>query len=110
VTNKITFYAILGSGATVDQPLGLLRRLHYDNGCEDEGLRRDLSWSFTPLITEWEHGSGDEELVEVSHDQASRIVQYFKDTFATEPAPMPGSAPGPDHSRPDPPAVRQSRE
>ncbi len=36
--NKITFYAVVGPGATVDQPLGLLRRLTYDNGWEDEAL------------------------------------------------------------------------
>lgn len=79
--NKITYYAILGRGSTVEHPLGLLRRLEHDNGPDDEGLNRDLSWSFTPLIVQWEHGD-DEELVEVSHEQASRIVEYFREKFA----------------------------
>ena len=62
MSNKITYYAIIGRGATVDQPLGLLRRLEHDDGPEDEGLRRDLSWHRTALIVEWENGSTDEAL------------------------------------------------
>jgi hypothetical protein len=84
MSNKITFYAIVGRGATVDQPLGLLRRLQYDNGWEDEALQKDLSWRRTPVIVEWEHGSYENELVQVSHEQASKIVQYFREKFARE--------------------------
>jgi hypothetical protein len=84
MVNKITYYVILDRGATVDRPLGLLRRLEHDDGPDDEGLNADLSWSFSPLIIEWERGSYSRELVEVSHEQASRIVQYFKQKFAAE--------------------------
>jgi hypothetical protein len=81
MSNKITFFAIVGRGATVDRPLGLLRRLPYDNGREDEVLRKDFSWRRSPLIVEWERGSYENELVEVSHEQASRIVQHFREKF-----------------------------
>ena len=84
MSNKITFYAILGQGATVDRPQGLLRRLEYDNGWEDEGLHRDMSWRRTSLIIEQENGSTDEDLVVVSHEQASKIVRYFREKFAQE--------------------------
>ncbi len=84
MSNKITFYAIVGREATVDQPLGLLRRLQYDNGWEDEALRKDLSWRRTAVIVEWEHDSYADELVKVSHEQASKIVQYFREKFAQE--------------------------
>lgn len=87
MSNKITYYVIIGRGAaTVDQPEGLLRRLEHDDGPDDEGLHRDLSWHRTALIIEWENGSTDEELVEVSHEQASRIVEYFRRKFAEEAA------------------------
>ena len=86
MTSKITFYAIVGDGTTVDRPAGLLRRLEYDNGWEDEGLHRDMSWRRTSLIVEQEHGSLDEQLVEVSHEQASKIVQYFREKFEREAA------------------------
>jgi hypothetical protein len=82
MSNKITFYAIVGGSATVDNPLGLVRRLEYDNGFDDEGLAKDMSWSHTPIIVEWKRSNYDNELVEVSHEQASRIVQYLREKFA----------------------------
>jgi len=87
MSNLITYYAIVGGGATVDQPLGLVRRLEHDDGPEDEGMGKDLSWRRTPIIVEWERSSYDNELVEVSHEQASKIVQYFREKFANAPNP-----------------------
>ncbi|HUJ07750.1 MAG TPA: hypothetical protein VLX31_16720 [Streptosporangiaceae bacterium] len=84
MSNKIIFYAIIGRDSTVDRPLGLLRRLEYDNGSDDEGLSKDMSWSFTPIIVEWERSNYGNELVEVSHEQASKIVQYFREKFERE--------------------------
>ena len=82
MSNRITYYAIVGRGASPDRPLGLVRRLEHDDGPEDENMRKDLSWRRTPVIVEWEHGSYENELVEVSHEQASKIVQYFREKFA----------------------------
>jgi hypothetical protein len=82
--NPITYYAVIGSHETIDQPLGLLRRLEHEDGPEDEGLRRDLSWKRTSLIAAWESGRSDNQLVEVSHAQASRIVRYFREKFAQD--------------------------
>jgi hypothetical protein len=80
--DKITFYAIVDSGTTVERPYGLLRRLEFDgNGFTDEGLRRDFSWSFTPIIVEWQRSDFDDELVEVSHEQASKIIDYFREKW-----------------------------
>ena len=76
--DKITYYAITGQGRTIDNPWGLVRRLEHDDGSSDEGLRKDFSWKFTPVIAEWEHGDFDDELVEVSHERASEIIEYFR--------------------------------
>ncbi len=84
MSHPITYYAIVGRGATADRPRGLVRRLHHDVGFYDEGLRHDLSWAFTPVIAEWEHDSYGNELVEVSHAQASTIIQYFREKFASD--------------------------
>ena len=43
-----------------------------------KGLRNDFSWKFTPAIAEWEHGDFTYDLVEVSHAQASKIIEYFR--------------------------------
>jgi hypothetical protein len=79
---KITYYAIVGGGRTVGNPSGLARRLEHDDGPADESLRQDFSWKFSPIIVEWEHGDLGEELVEVSHEQAEKIVQYFRERWA----------------------------
>ena len=76
--DKITFYAIVGGSNTIDNPRGLARRLETDWGLADEALRDDFSWKFTPVIVEWEHGDFADELVEVSHEQADKIVQHFR--------------------------------
>jgi hypothetical protein len=88
MASKITYWAILGGDSTVDRPRGLLRRLEHDDGAEDEGLRvnADLSWRRSSTLVEWEHGNGEVELVEVSHAQASKIVQYFRERLAGEQA------------------------
>ena len=79
--HKITYYAIVGGNRTVNDPYGLVRRLEHDDGPADEGLRRDFSWDFTPVIVEWEHGSFDDDLVEVTHQQASKILEYFRERW-----------------------------
>jgi hypothetical protein len=80
--DKITYYAIVSDNTSVEQPYGLVRRLEFDgNGFTDETLRRDFSWSFTPIIIEWKHGDFAYELVEVSHAQASKIIEYFREKW-----------------------------
>lgn len=80
--DKITFYAVVGGARTIDDPYGLLRRLEFDgDGFTDEGLRKDFSWKFTPIIAEWERGDFEDELVEVSHAQAEQIIGYFRERW-----------------------------
>lgn len=76
--HKITYYAVIGGDRTIDNPYGLVRRLEHDDGPSDEGLRKDFSWTFSPAIVEWKHGDLDDDLVEVSHAQATKIIEYFR--------------------------------
>jgi hypothetical protein len=81
VPATITYYAIIGGDRTIDKPWGLARRLEHDDGPSDEALRKDFSWYFTPVIVEWERGDFADELVEVSHEQASKIIEYFRERW-----------------------------
>ena len=77
----ITYYAVIADDRTIDNPYGLVRRLKHDDGPSDEGLRKDFSWCFTPAIVEWERGDLGPELVEISHEQASKIIEYFRERW-----------------------------
>jgi hypothetical protein len=80
--DKITYYAVIGDGRGIETPFGLVRRLVFDGGdFTDEGLRRDFSWKFTPAIVEWERGDFTYDLVEVSHERASMIVEHFREKW-----------------------------
>jgi hypothetical protein len=80
--DKITYYAVIGDGRTAENPYGLVRRLAFDgDGFTDEGLRKDFSWIFTPAIVEWERGEFTYDLVEISHSEASRIIQHFREKW-----------------------------
>jgi hypothetical protein len=82
VPDKITYYAVIGEDRTVDNPDGLVRRLDFDgDGFTDEALRKDFSWASTPVIVEWERGDSADDLVEVTHDQVERIIQYFRERW-----------------------------
>jgi hypothetical protein len=85
VPNKITYYAIVGGSNSIGNPRGLVRRLEHDDGPSDEALRDDFSWKFTPVIVEWERGDFDDELVEVSHEQADMIIQHFREHWGGQP-------------------------
>ena len=83
MSHKITYFAIVGGSRTIDNPSGLVRRLEHDDGPEDESLRKDFSWKFTPVLVEWERGDFGDELVEVSHEQASKIIEYFRERWGS---------------------------
>ena len=76
--DKITYYAIVGGRNAIGNPRGLVRRLEHNDGPSDEALQEDFGWKFTPVIVEWERGDFDDELIEVSHEQASEIIEYFR--------------------------------
>jgi hypothetical protein len=82
--DKITFFAIVGGRNTLENPRGLARRLEFDgDGFTDEALRGDFSWKFTPVIIEWERGDFDDDLIEVSHEEASKIIEYFRERWSS---------------------------
>lgn len=76
---QVTYYAITGGGKTADDPHGIVRRrISAEIGIVDEALHRDLQWHGTGVIVEWEHASFDDELEEVSEEEAMRIVEAFR--------------------------------
>lgn len=76
---KFTYYAVVGSGRTIEDPSGIVRRRHTAAGPADESLTRDFSWTFTDAIYQQERGENfGPELVEISEDEAGVLMERFR--------------------------------
>jgi hypothetical protein len=78
VPEKITYYAIVDEFSSRELPGGVLRRIQDDAGQEDESFTRNLKWEFTPLLYSYERGDGDNQIYEISEDEANRIVDRIR--------------------------------
>jgi hypothetical protein len=81
MSEKITYYAMYLGGRTDEEPTGLVRRRELDGALADEGLRRDLTWGHTPLIVGWRRGDMTVELVEIGEDEATMLIQRFRERW-----------------------------
>jgi hypothetical protein len=78
MTSKITYYAVVDDFSSREEPAGVLRRVEHDGGEHDEQFGRDLRWTRSPLLYSYERGDGDNELYEISEDDADRIVERIR--------------------------------
>ncbi len=84
MAEAVKHYAIIDHRATRSDPAGIARRRMHDNGeFHDEALAQDMTWLFTPLIVEWERGESTPNLVEVTEDEANRIIERFRARWGT---------------------------
>jgi hypothetical protein len=79
MTAETTYYAIIDYRATREDPAGIARRRPLETGgFRDEALDRGMNWQFTPLIVEWKRAESTDDLVEVSEEEAERIIERFQ--------------------------------
>jgi hypothetical protein len=83
MAEKITYYAIVAPGTTLEEPAGLARRREDDEGIEDEALGRDLGWHFSPVIAGWKRAESTDDLVEISEEDADRLADRFRQRWNT---------------------------
>ena len=77
------YYAIIDRRSTRNDPAGLARRVRPDTGgFHDETLGISMTWEFTPLIVEWERAESTDDLVEVTEDEAKRIIERLRGRWA----------------------------
>lgn len=81
---KVDHYALVGTGRSPSNPSGLVRRRFTPDGRVDEALQRDMAWEPTSAVTQWEYGNLPGELVEVSEDEAERLIERFRAKWAEE--------------------------
>jgi hypothetical protein len=83
MAENIKYYAVLSDGRSPDNPSGLARRTFTPDGRLDESLRRDLTWARSAEIYQWERGENfGPDLVEISADEAARLVERFRRRWA----------------------------
>ena len=79
MTEEIRYYAMLLGGRTMENPSGLARRrLFDDGGVRDEALGSDFTWVHNPGLAGWERGDLTTTYVEISEDEAERIIERFR--------------------------------
>jgi hypothetical protein len=78
MSEKITYYAIIGEFSSRDRPGGVLRRIKSDRNSVDEVFSRDLNWEFSPLLYEAEHGDTMFDFTEITEAEAERIVARIR--------------------------------
>ena len=84
MTTKTTFYAIVDDLSSREEPVGVLRRVEHDDGERDEQFGHDLAWTRSPLLYSYERGDGDNELIEITEDEAHQIVARIRARVAGE--------------------------
>ncbi len=98
----VTYYAIVDDLSSLDGPAGVLRRRWRDGGKRDEAFTRDLAWHRSSLLISAEHGDLENEFVEITADEAGRIVDRIRQSVTGRPETTAVSAQGPAETSSDP--------
>ncbi len=81
--DKITYYAIVDDLSSREQPAGVLRRIYFETGGRrDEAFSQHLVWERTVLLVSAERGDLQNEFIEITEDEANRIVERIRATVA----------------------------
>jgi len=75
---KITYYAIVNEFSSAQTPGGVLRRIEDDQGQNDEVFTRNLVWEESALLYAAERGNLDNKFIEISAEEAERIVARIR--------------------------------
>jgi hypothetical protein len=85
MSEKVTYYQIVGATRTAADPSGLARRRYTREGRVDEALHKDMTWRASTAVTDWEYGNYPGELVEISEDEATALIERFREKWSAEP-------------------------
>ena len=79
--DEVTYYAIIDGLSSRERPAGVLRRIYLEiGGRRDEAFSRDLVWERTTLLVSAERGDLENEFIEITEDEANRIVDRIRAT------------------------------
>ena len=79
--DKVTYYAVVDDLSSREQPAGVFRRTYTEAGGKlDEAFTRNLAWEFSPSLVSAERGDLQNEFIEITEDEANRIVDRIRAT------------------------------
>ena len=83
MSDKVTYYAIVDELSSRDKPAGVLRRTYFAaGGRRDEAFTRALVWTQSSSLISAERGDLQNEFVEISEEEAERIVARIRASVA----------------------------
>ena len=78
MAEEVSYYAIVNDFSSHEEPGGVLRRIKHDGGERDETFGIDLTWARSQLFYEHEHGDLENKFVQISAEEADRIVARIR--------------------------------
>jgi hypothetical protein len=79
--DRVTYYAIVDALSSRERPTGVFRRTYTEGGGRrDEAFTRDLVWKDSWSLLSAERGDLQNEFVEITEDEANRIVDRIRAT------------------------------
>ena len=83
--NGVTYYAIFDDLSSRERPAGVLRRSYVDGGRRDEAFTQELAWHRSSLLVSAERGDLENEFVEITAEEADRIVDHIRQSVTSKP-------------------------
>lgn len=80
---EITYYALVNQFSSRERPGGVIRRVRDDKGQKDQAFTRNLKWEHTALLYSYQRGNGDNDLYEISEEEANQIVDRIRQTVTS---------------------------
>ena len=75
---EVTYYAIVDDFSSRKEPAGVLRRVIDAEGRDDQAFTTQLKWEHSGSLYSYERGNGDNQIYEISEDEANRIVERIR--------------------------------
>jgi hypothetical protein len=83
MSDEVIYYAIVTHRSSRERPAGVLRRSYLEaGGRRDEAFTRDLVWEKSASLAAAETGDLQNEFVEISAEEAERIVERIRASVA----------------------------
>jgi hypothetical protein len=84
MADRVIYYAVVNDLSSRERPAGLFRRTYFGSGGKrDEAFTRNLIWKSSASLVSAERGDLDNEFIEISEDEANRLMDDLRDRWTS---------------------------